>query len=228
MKKTIITLLALAGMAMGEGQETVSTYYTQLNGQDQGYGFILSLSDKFMTYSGGKLGATFDLDSVTMQCGTAGDYQIPATSKLAIFERQGEDSIGTFVGLSESTAFTVGNTTYDFTDVITLDTAKQYQFFWVSSTTTANIFSTTEDNMDEYKTVAVKTRFDKVNVAAAVNSNMNLPTGDGIIFNSNYTGWSDQNMAVVSFNAVPSIPEPATATLSLLALAGLAARRRRK
>ncbi len=41
---------------------------------------------------------------------------------------------------------------------------------------------------------------------------------------TNFTAWQ----AAVKINATPAVPEPTTATLSLLALAGLAARRRRK
>lgn len=216
--------MALAGVAMGE-VETVSTSYNQLNGQDVAYGFILSLSDTFMTYSGDTLGATFDLDSITLQCSKSeGDFT--KNTKLAIFARQGADSLGTFVALSEATTHVgVGNTTYDFTEVITLDTTKQYQFFWVQPNTTANAFSTTQSNQGVYATYAATSRFDITNVAAAVNFNTNLPKGDGIVWNTDYNQWSGQNMAVVTFNAVP---EPTTATLSLLALAGLAARRRRK
>ena len=226
MKKTIIALFALAGVAMGE-TETVSTYYNALNGQDVAYGFILSLDDKFMTYSGDTLGATFDLDSITLQCSKS-EGNFSKTTKLAIFERQGEDSLGTFVALSEATTHVgVGNTTYDFTDVITLDTTKQYQFFWVQSGTTADAFSTTQSNQSVYATYAATSRFDRINVSAAANSNVNLPKGDGIVWNTAYNQWSGQNMAAVTFNAV-AVPEPTTATLSLLALAGLAARRRRK
>ena len=226
MKKTLVALMALAGVAMGE-TETVSTYYKELNGQDIAYGFILSLDDAFMTYSGDTLGATFDLDSITLQCSKS-EGPFSKNTKLAIFERQGADSLGTFVALSEATAHVgVGNTTYDFTDVITLDTSKQYQFFWVQSNTTADVFSTTQSNQSVYATYAASSRFDRINVASSINSNVTLPKGDGIVYNTGYNSWSGQNMAAVTFNAV-AVPEPTTATLSLLALAGLAARRRRK
>lgn len=45
-------------------------------------------------------------------------------------------------------------------------------------------------------------------------------------------GWNSQlldpNLRIVSYSATTPLPEPATATLSLLTLAGLAVRRRRK
>ena len=71
MKKTIVALLALAGVKMGD-ETTVSSSYGKLNGQDQAYGFILSLSDRFMEYSGGELGETFELASVTLQSSNTG------------------------------------------------------------------------------------------------------------------------------------------------------------
>ncbi len=54
-----------------------------------------------------------------------------------------------------------------------------------------------------------------------------------VIFSAEGQAWngitfSDVSLAVTTPDAPPAIPEPATATLSLLALAGLAARRRRK
>ena len=224
MKTTIITLLALAGVAAGN-VESISTYYTTIAGQITAYGFILSPSDAFMTYSGGTLGATFDLDSVTLQC-SAKTGSHDSIAKLAIFERQGSDSIGKFVALSNATTHTCsGNTTYDFADVITLTSSNQYQFFWVKSDTSADVFSKTEGNQNTYATYAATSVFDKVYVAAAVNSNMFLPTGDGIVKDTGYTQWDGHNMAMVTLNLVP---EPTTATLSLLALAGLAARRRRR
>ncbi len=47
-------------------------------------------------------------------------------------------------------------------------------------------------------------------------------------YNGNMNGGDANTKMTVTFNQTFAIPEPATATLSLLALAGLAARRRRK
>lgn len=232
MKKTIVALLALAGVTMGD-ETTVSSSYGKLNGQDQAYGFILSLSDRFMEYSGGELGETFELASVTLHSTNSGSSAVASSAKLVIFERQGKDAFGSYVALSESANFQVGDTTYNFSESVTLDTSKQYQFFFVAADTTSGVFSEATDIAAAYSGVAALTRFDKFNVQAAENytTSYTLPQGDGIIWNRNYTGWSGQNMAVVTFTAVPTpapaVPEPTTATLSLLALTGLAARCRR-
>lgn len=233
MKKTIIALFALAGVTMGD-VTTVSSSYQVLNGQDQAHGFILSLSDRFMEYSDGELGETFELASVTLHSSNTGNSEVASSAKLVIFERQGEDAFGSYVALSESANFQVGDTTYNFSESVTLDTSKQYQFFFVAADTASTVFTAATDIESAYSGVAAKTRFDKFNVQAADNytDKYTLPKGDGIIWNKDYTGWSGQNMAVVTLTSVPTsapaVPEPTAATLSLLALAGLAARRRRK
>lgn len=77
--------------------------------------------------------------------------------------------------------------------------------------------------------------------AASIGTNVSFTGISGIRLNKHsavseayiYSGsWTTTDLATVTSNVlsakVPAIPEPATATLSLLALAGLAARRRRK
>ena len=49
---------------------------------------------------------------------------------------------------------------------------------------------------------------------------------EALVFGSSLTSASNFSMVVTP--STPAVPEPATATLSLLALAGLASRRRRK
>lgn len=86
MKKTIIALLAMAGVVFGESS-TISTNQTAINGQDVGYGFIISPLDTFMVYSGGELGdVNFELESITLSCtSTGGNYA--SSAKIAVFER---------------------------------------------------------------------------------------------------------------------------------------------
>ena len=67
------------------------------------------------------------------------------------------------------------------------------------------------------------------NVPEVVNS-ATLTFTNGVVEANNITTWTGVVTAedLANPTPAPSIPEPATATLSLLALAGLAARRRRK
>lgn len=51
---------------------------------------------------------------------------------------------------------------------------------------------------------------------------------DVLVTNANVSNWAKWTKPTVTISTVKPIPEPTTATLSLLALAGLAARRRRK
>lgn len=219
MKKTLIALFALGGVVFGE-TSTIYTDQTAINGQDIGYGFIISPLDSFMVYSGGNLGdVNFELESITLSCSSAGG-SYATSAKIAVFERQGRDEAGYFVGLSNATTHSTGDITYDFSDSITLDTTKQYQFLFVNADTEASIFATDAINQSVFEQVATTSRFDRYNPDG------DLPSGDGIIFNTSFSSWGGQNIAVVTLTG--TVPEPTTATLSLLALAGLAARRRRK
>lgn len=67
------------------------------------------------------------------------------------------------------------------------------------------------------------------NVPEVVNS-ATLTFTNGVVEANNITTWTGVVTAedLANPTPAPSIPEPATATLSLLALAGLTARRRRK
>ncbi len=56
----------------------------------------------------------------------------------------------------------------------------------------------------------------------------NLAVYDGVLTSENFTYLATHAMPMSFESPSPAVPEPATATLSLLALAGLAARRRRK
>lgn len=218
MKKTLIALMALAGVAMADS--ATLTVAGDVTGQEIGYGFIISPTDSFVEYSGEKLLEMFQLESVTLPCSaTGGTYA--SSAKLAVFERAGSDAAGYFVGISGATTHSTGDVVYSFSEALTLDTTKQYQFLFVSADTEASAFSTTVTNQEAFAAVAVASRFDRCDPAGS------LPKGDGVIYNNSFSDWAGQNMAKATLNG-QSIPEPATATLSLLALAGLAARRRRK
>ncbi len=79
----------------------------------------------------------------------------------------------------------------------------------------------------------------ELSVSDGTNTHTGIALGSSVDFNQVYIsadghsgqwGWtaSDLSISVTKADPTPSIPEPTTATLSLLALAGLAARRRRK
>ncbi len=228
MKKTLITLVALSASAFAAYTEpwTVSTD-KEVNGQDVANGFIMKLSDSFLTSTAPDTVETLGLQAVTLQSSNNGG-SFDNKVKMVIFRRPGADKVGTFVGLSDNVVtFGTGiDLKFEFTDV-SLDKDTQYQFFFVTSNTTADAFSTTENNIAAYYGAKASFRFDRATCGVP---GAYLPEGDGITWTpasdgtSGYSGWSGQNNAYVTFTVTP---EPATATLSLLALAGLASRRRR-
>lgn len=228
MKKTFITVLALCGAAFAADDMlwTVSTAEsrTESFGQDVANGFIMKLSDNFLTSTAPSSVQELTLKSVTLSCTTDGGSHADS-AKMVIFQRPGADRIGKFIAISDdAVTFTAGSSssmtfTFDNLEVI-LDKDTQYQYFFVTADTTADAFSATGENGDAYAAVKASFRFDRVKCGEYGNY---LPTGDGITWGP-FNGWSGQNNALVTFGVTP---EPATTTLSLLALAGLAARRKR-
>lgn len=149
--------------------------------------------------------------------------------KIAIYEWTASGTVGDFVGLSDNvtTNFDRGATnTLTFTDV-TLDSSKQYQFLFVNADTTADQILTFEGYQQHQTQYSIRIGQSKTDVCPDSLINQ----GKGPYTNAELTSiqWEDRYMPFVSFELSSVIvPEPATATLSLLALAALAARRRRK
>ena len=157
------------------------------------------------------------LDSITFYTRTSGT-QGDNTVYLALYEYTTDFTTGTFVALSENTvtANTLNSAlTFNFEDVI-IDTTKQYQMLFVDSSSTAENVASFEG----YKAHAVS-------VGISVLQQSSLPGGDGTYKGNGINSWEGNYIPKVTVKT-SNIPEPTTATLSLLALAGLAARRRRK
>lgn len=161
------------------------------------------------------------LNSVSLQKRTDGSAS-GNTAYLAIYEYDSDGTVGTFVGVSTNTVTdnTVSQTpaynTFEFSGV-TLDATKQYQYLFVTTNSTDTLSSFTG-----YQGSAVKLGFSITAVGST------LDTGDGIYTTSALNGWQTGNYMPNVSISVTATPEPTTATLSLLALAGLCARRRRK
>ncbi len=111
-------------------------------------------------------------------------------------------------------------------DIKTLASTPSY----LSDTLTYNATIKWDDTTDQFvmDITAGDVTASSITLGQTVDINQIYISGDG---NSGSWGWNLSNFSLaVTTPDVPSgnIPEPATATLSLLALAGLAARRRRK
>ncbi|MBR5330758.1 MAG: PEP-CTERM sorting domain-containing protein [Akkermansia sp.] len=251
MKKTFITLLALAGVAMGE-TVTYDILADQENWQ-MGCGRYSAPSfnaDGSIEGSGwAQMYANYRFDSaITLTEGQTLEFSYDITSKS-------NNAIHSFTFETASDKVMIGNIAYE-NQTLGLGTTtsssnngyiasggwgtsvsasamtnKEGGNFAYTPSTAYNVSGsitlkensyvmTIEVNDTEYATVNLGADFSLTGVVFSLDGDNDAGTG---------TQLSNLSLSVVTPD-VPSgnIPEPATATLSLLALAGLAARRRRK
>lgn len=217
MKKTIIALMALAGVAAAD---TYTSSTPDKNNQGNYYGFTLAPANA--TYLTTDIPTDYtdllNLDSITIQTRAGGSSN---AARVAVYEYTGDSTTGVYLGVSEAASFTA-DTAVEFSfDAITIDPTKRYQFLFVN--TTATDLAT----FDQYKAASMTW-----GVAVTNGFSGQIPGGWGTYKSSGLNSWEGNYVPVVSLTmstpgATESVPEPATATLSLLALAGLCARRRR-
>ncbi len=216
MKKTLITLaaLAIAGTASAASY-TLSPNETLSTDKAMGSGWIGSLSDTYLV-SSTPLASEVYLSQISLVTPDDIYSQSYATPKLAIFEYSNISEAGDFVALSTNTPTYAAESVLTFTfDDVQLDSTKTYRFCFVTE-------AATETSPSPWDNVGASVRFGFVSTTEG--------DGKGITEggNAGNLAWGNfmPNVTYTLSNQV--VPEPATATLSLLALAGLAARRRRK
>ena len=222
MKKTLITLLALAGAAMAEGENLILSTAPEYNGTEggsfAGVCFTLaSVDTERFSVTGGELTAKVALSSISLT--ERGNNDLAADRVLYI-----TDSDNTYLGSSAVFTKEEGSdvAVFDFGGTITLNTAETYYAYLITSAS--------DDNWKVGETT----------VPSGQQNSGQLATAGGSLTSGNAANWGVLNgqkslvaegytpVMSISVTALPSVPEPATATLSLLALAGLAMRRRRK
>ena len=226
MKKTLITLLALGGLAMGTTSDSLLS-------DSKDFQFSSTIDKLTEGTSGGSYrGFQFCLsDALEADRLTLGSEieEIPSVVSLDSFSFQVRgsashnglwaavlDADNTIIGVSTSSASASGlqMLTFNFSDV-QLSTTETYKIVATASQLTTNSILSNSDGSLRTFAVALTQTGDSTKAA-------NL----GVLNSSNIdTLASTAYMPFVRI--IVSIPEPATATLSLLALAGLAARRRR-
>ena len=238
MKKTLITSTLIAALAapavMAQDTTEQTSDYTIGLGSGASYGANGNYYGWTMALTGSYLDATAAttdapalgdlssvlLNSVTINNRTSGT-QTYHEVYLAVYEYAGSGTAGSFIGVSNNTATNDqvnGSNTFTFTDV-TLAPDKQYQYLFVTSND-----ETTLATYNGYTSVASNFGL----TLGQFSTQPPLPGGVDLYTNGQLTGiQSGEYMAKVSIG-VSATPEPTTATLSLLALAGLCARRRRK
>ena len=254
MKKTITTLLALAGVVVGaEASPFASVYVISEDAHTQGgnpSALMVSsdgetaLSTAVLWAHGGAV--TFDQDENAITTSGTGTLQYLNKSQAGIelstlsytfdaswtknengpsyFTSVGEDSLyNTYsfrIGIDENSNWTITTSGYDAITLThqTAASASGSSSYLVTSSLTDGVYTL---SLYENNTLIVQGQGEY---------GFGQPGNFKIAFGGCF-GTTDNAMAgtfsdISLYNAI--IPEPATATLSLLALAGLAARRRRK
>ncbi len=229
MKKTLIALLALSGLAMADSVSlTLGTDFTKGSTAGNGYsGISFTVTDDTDRYvimpdlDGKSLTSTVNLTGISVQFRNDN-----GTNKIA-------DGLAMVLTDTDHKVLAISSTTNAFEtitigeqsgvinavcvsfDGVTINTDEQYFAYYVAASTEVNIGNTiTAADLASVNLMVRGTGFSSPATDFAVTKGLTL---DGV----SYTP-----VGAISVSA-ELVPEPATATLSLLALAGLAARRKR-
>ena len=218
MKKTIIALMALVSVAAADTYTASTPAKSGAGAQGNYYGFTLSFDNATYLTTNVPADTELSLDSITLQTRSANSTA--AAMKVAVYKYEGDNKTGTYLGLSETTLENVANdTTYTLTfNDILVNSSDRYQFLYVAANTTEDL-----STFEGYKAAAMAWGTSVTNSFSA-----NIPQGWGTYKGNGINSWEGKYIPVTTITlSTPVVPEPTTATLSLLALAGLAARRRR-
>jgi hypothetical protein len=251
MKKTIIALMALAGVAAADSITPItSSDFTLGKGREQGYSITQDKTAGTLTLTGSNwnqayahftLAEALTLSAVTDTLSIS--YNIAATDANTLVT-------GAIIGSGQ--AFVVGHgqysgtpqgVQYGKTDNVSGNwynlQAEDTGGVYVAGTNVAGIFSTsapltlnTDIAWDADKSQFVATLSYGANKTVMTTYDLGSTYSlEKFVFSmdgpNNQTAISISGLNI-TYSVAPAVPEPATATLSLLALAGLAARRRRK
>ena len=244
MKKTLIALMVLGGLAMGADTEvtyTVTNSGATIVNNLEAKGLMLNFNGTALTTTSNPIGAELsrwvELDSITLITGQSNNNN---AAKDGAFSLVVTDKNFNILGWSTTTS--TDNTTHTFNFIagsdnaaVVLDTTQDYLIFADTSTSFTQGATYTHSgewmrlgtggvvDYGDYNIVFSSTESGKYTGLSfiGINNDGTLDTGVGP------NGAFDQYGPVITIGLTKTVPEPTTATLSLLALAGLAARRRR-
>ena len=249
MKKTIIALMALAGVAAAaetvtlapltetEGWSHISLRDRATWTQDATAGTLTLNNSNWgqavSTYNlatdlGGEL--TFSVDIARGSVSAGFSFVLIGTEKALTLGTKDYTNGTLFYGVSDNVSADSYylNTAWD-KGIAVGSTELLSAAFNYNSVTSLTGTTSVDDNGDTILTLTAASTSASGDATATINLGKDfvldkiMLCGDG---DNNASGiWTVSNLSVTG---TPVVPEPATATLSLLALAGLAARRRRK
>jgi len=244
MKKTIIMLFALAGVATATDNITLSSTTQTGNYNAAIYGFYLNLSSDELSINpnNSTLTDSIVIESITLM-GKTGDVNNSFIYDfgLIILEETSNNILGYSTNNLQSEIDV--NPTFTFTSVygkdLILNSSSTYRFLAVGpgalglfdqDKTKSYIYSASSNNASS------STEGNVVTITGGIkNPGFRLlhdenGSADDCCVIDNVNGITASNILspIIVNMSIRNIPEPATATLSLLALAGLAGRRRRR
>ena len=242
MKKTLAALMILAGVAMG-AEPLLTMNFTALTGNTNDNtpaGWTAGQwngSNNFPYYSFGENGAVVaqpwkqNYLTTTLNLDSQGAYDITFT-----LYNSGEDTGNMFFLSSDTYSIVIGNSYNSNSDIyvgsLSEAVGRDYVCFQTNTKINPTVLANSTDlNVSGTISYTLTMNGGNMTVDAALSN--------GATWSTTITGLEDVTFNKLGFMTdgavgtagvmnITVIPEPATATLSLLALAGLAARRRRK
>ncbi len=231
MKKTLMSLLFATSIpfACGTDFTTVTGSGTGTAGVGNYYGWTVKLTDTFLSTtpideSFSDLSVTLDSLDLSLGSGTSTENNV----KVAVYKYAGDSTVGEFVGLSvnDTGTWSASSTVNIQFEGVTLSTNQQYQFLFVTSD--ASVESLTDTSAEGSTLLSLYQSY-STTLRISLNQQSSIPRGDGTYKRNNKLNeFEGQYIPKVTYHtSTASVPEPTTASLSLLALGALALRRRR-
>ena len=211
MKKTLIALMAVAGVAMAEnyrGVATTNPFSDAITLSQYQYGMDYTLSFTLGSSITSSHGGTV----LTLAQNNVG------TATWVLFSQQGR-----YVGLDNGNDGVANGLVDGYATVYTYDNISTGADGWFMD-------SGSNDGIAGYTVTITGDAAKETTVLTFAKSGKDTVTlnFNKLLDASHFNIGEKASASNVSFTVTPTVPEPTTATLSLLALCGLAARRRRK